>query len=161
MKKKVSTKNKIKEPKYLKATSIIEAEMWERASIERIEAPLRVYFKKVADIVSIYYRPTHNYIKSCKWDDEGKKEISDILCMDKYRFYDIMLEKRIRLLDQNTQMIKNDIVFEDSEAWFIGAWYSQTLKLLAELNIDVERLYEQIPFNYVNQMIGKLNRNGE
>lgn len=144
--KRVGKETNIKKP----IVTRVEASLNEYAMIERIEATLRLYFKKIGNSISIYYRPTHSYIKSCLWDDEGKKEIVDLVRMPIYNFYDMLYEIEIRVPDINSKMsITKDIVLSDRESWFIGAWMSQTITLLNSLGLDIETLYEQIPFSYV------------
>lgn len=156
--KKSSSKKEVKSSKKLKV-QIIEAEVSEYASIEKIEALLRLYFKKIGDSVSIYFRPTHEYLGSVSWDDVGKEELKKLVFMPRYEFYTYLYQRNIRLPEQNSIIINLDInSIKERESWFNDAWKMQSTHLLESIGIDIEETYESPPFIFIKETLYKTKR---
>lgn len=156
--KKISSKKEVKSTKKPKV-QIIEAIVNEYASIMKVEADLRLYFKRIGENVSIYFRPTHEYLGSVSWDEGGKEELKKLILMPRYEFYTYLYKKNVRLPEQNSIIMSLDVnSLKDRESWFNEAWKMQSTYILDSLGIDIEETYESPPYTYIKETLYKTKR---
>jgi hypothetical protein len=94
-------------------------------------------------MVSVYYRPTHEYLFSVEWDELGKRRVMDYILMSRENFYKFLREENIKVPLKSSTLIESPL-FCDREDWFLGAWEGHTKKVMLELGIDFDKLFETI-----------------
>jgi hypothetical protein len=128
---------------------LYEAVVNEYAYIEKREAPLRLYFKMIASHVSVLYRPSHEYLMSIPWNEEGKEKLKSLLNMNIEEFYIWLWKIKARIPPQNTTLESSDHFIREKENWLNDAWITHTKNIMSELEIPFEQLYEEIPYSLI------------
>jgi hypothetical protein len=121
------------------STNPFEGYLEDRALVEKIDPMIRLYFKRIFDEVSVYYRPSHEYLGSVKWDERGKDKVRRIISLSRDDFYKLIVRVP-KTLSLN--------LYKEREDWFKGAWLKHTEDVLEELGISFDVLYENFPQDF-------------
>ena len=112
----------------------------------------RLYLALVDKDMSIYHRPTHEFIGSCNLK-EVKTVVKKLLEMDTNTFYDYIETKGVKIQLNKKVSTMDDIEMKNREDWYIKAWKCSTEKILRQNHLQM--VDEDIPYDYLRDKATK------
>jgi GT2 family glycosyltransferase len=137
---------RVKKSRILNDLCCVEAVVSEYCYIERIDVVMRLYVKIIAGDISVFYRMTHDYLYSFKDNEVGRGKLLELIDMSRDDFYKMLGDRGIVLPNKSSlDFIRGSFVYKESESWFVGAWLGQTRRLLEDMGVPIEKVFEYLP----------------
>lgn len=108
----------------------------------------RMYFVTAGESVTVYYRPTYNYITSCDMKD-AKKVIKSLLDMTTEQFYDYLQTMKVRIPSDTSSYTRVVDDTKDKEQWYQNAWRHTTKVVLDKYKLRM--VDEEVPYEYLKE----------